>query len=183
MVQPMNSGQCAFWTPQEELDLRARPTRPVSGATLPNRWATRRATAPSASVPQRDAVAPRGRSRRAQAAATRWRALKTALVVLILGTATVAMGLRLWRAASAAPSASVVVSMTVRPGDSLWSLARRYGDQKTYILDRVDVLARANRLSASAPLVPGQKLTVPVANPAEIAMLRRTVAAGTAQRQ
>jgi LysM repeat protein len=77
--------------------------------------------------------------------------------------------------ASTAP-AEITLPVRVAPGDSLWKLAGRYGDPDAYILDRVDDLARANGLSSSARLVPGQRLVVPVRNPVEVARLRQHVA-------
>ena len=70
----------------------------------------------------------------------------------------------------------VTVPVTVGSGDSLWSLARRYGSPNRYILDRVDTLAQANHLSAGDPLLPGQRLLVPVENPVELARLQPTLA-------
>ncbi|MEO7716508.1 MAG: LysM domain-containing protein [Capsulimonas sp.] len=63
------------------------------------------------------------------------------------------------------------ITVTVTPGDSLWKYAKRYGSQDTYILDRVNDLARANSLSSHAALVPGQHLKVTVTNPVELAKL------------
>lgn len=122
-------------------------------------------------------------TRRAKPLVLRLPRLDALVAVLILAGALGAVGLRLWQAAAAVPAASLSVPMTVRPGDSLWSLARRYGDPRDYILERVDRLARANRLPPGASLTPGQRLLVPVANPVEVAKLRRAVASGAAQRQ
>lgn len=81
-------------------------------------------------------------------------------------------------AASARPAAAAItVPLTVQAGDTLWNLSKRYGDPNDYILDRVDRLARVNRLSSDARLVPGQRLVVPVENPTEIARISRLVAA------
>jgi LysM repeat protein len=73
-------------------------------------------------------------------------------------------------------SGTLRVPMTVQPGDSLWSLAQRYGNPETYILDRVDVLAQANKMPATTSLMPGQRIVVPVSNPAEISRLQRNLA-------
>jgi LysM repeat protein len=73
-------------------------------------------------------------------------------------------------------SGTLRVPMTVQPGDSLWSLAQRYGNPETYILDRVDVLAQANKMLATSSLMPGQRIVVPVSNPAEISRLQRNLA-------
>jgi hypothetical protein len=71
---------------------------------------------------------------------------------------------------------TVRIPMTVQPGDSLWSLAQRYGDPKAYILDRVDVLARANQMQSTSSLMPGQRIVIPVSNPGEISRLQRNLA-------
>lgn len=68
------------------------------------------------------------------------------------------------------------MEVTVRPGDTLWSLARRYGDPNLYILERVNAMADANGLSSHGPLVPGQRVVVSVENPVEVARLQRAVA-------
>ena len=66
--------------------------------------------------------------------------------------------------------------MTVQSGDSLWNLAKRYGDPNVYILDRVDVLARANHMPATTSLLPGQRIVIPVSNPVEVAKLQQNLA-------
>ncbi|MES2464091.1 MAG: LysM domain-containing protein [Armatimonadota bacterium] len=66
--------------------------------------------------------------------------------------------------------------MTVQRGDTLWSLAKRYGHPDSYILDRVDTLAQANKIPATASLMPGQRIVVPVSNPAEVSRLQRNFA-------
>jgi LysM repeat protein len=53
-------------------------------------------------------------------------------------------------------------TIVVQRGDSLWSLARRYGRPGDYILDRVDVIAQANGISAATPLLPGERIAVPI---------------------
>ena len=59
------------------------------------------------------------------------------------------------------PAEPKMMTITVQPGDTLWSLAKRYGDQDTYILARVDSLARANKLRQGGELLAGQALLVP----------------------
>lgn len=86
-------------------------------------------------------------------------------------------------APAAAATAPLTVSVTVRPGDSLWTLARRYGDPNVYQLDRVDALARANGMPGDTALIAGQRLLVPVSNPVEVARLKRSVAAAANTRQ
>jgi nucleoid-associated protein YgaU len=65
----------------------------------------------------------------------------------------------------------VMISKTVARGDTLTGLAKRYGDPNTYILAREEQIARVNHLSGTAPLVPGQRLRIPVTNPAVIAQI------------
>ncbi len=69
-----------------------------------------------------------------------------------------------------------VKTVRVAPGDTLWKYAARYGDPNAYILDRVEAIARDNRLSSSAPLVPGQVLRVSVRNPAALARMQHAQA-------
>ncbi|MBC8134845.1 MAG: LysM peptidoglycan-binding domain-containing protein [Fibrella sp.] len=71
---------------------------------------------------------------------------------------------------------NTVVPMSVGEGETLWTLAKRYGNPSASQLDRVDTLARANGLSASAMLHPGQRLVVPVENPREAVRLQPTLA-------
>ena len=66
---------------------------------------------------------------------------------------------------------SVVISKSVKRGDTLASLAQRYGNPSTYILEREDQIARANHLTGTQPLFPGQHLQIPVTNPAVIAQI------------
>src|SRR5437764_1308329 len=53
-----------------------------------------------------------------------------------------------------------VALVTVGTGDTLWKYANRYGSSDTYILDRVDAIARFNHLSPDATLVRGQHLQI-----------------------
>jgi len=68
---------------------------------------------------------------------------------------------------------TVVIAKTIKRGDTLASLALRYGDPNTYLLRREDQIARANRLSGTTPLLPGQHLQIPVTNPKVIAQIVR----------
>ncbi|BDI30890.1 hypothetical protein CCAX7_29410 [Capsulimonas corticalis] len=63
------------------------------------------------------------------------------------------------------------ITVTVKPGDTLWKYAKRFGSSDRYILDQVDDLARANSLSSRAALIPGQHLKIAVTNPVELAKL------------
>ncbi len=67
----------------------------------------------------------------------------------------------------------VMISKTVAPGDTLSRLASRYGDPNTYILDREEQIARANHLSGTFPLYPGQHLRIPVTSPVLIAQIEQ----------
>jgi hypothetical protein len=69
---------------------------------------------------------------------------------------------------------TVIISKAVKRGDTLTSLAQRYGNPNTYILEREDQIARANRLTGTTPLLPGQHLQIPVTNPAVIAQIVRS---------
>lgn len=80
-------------------------------------------------------------------------------------------------AAPAMPSV-VLISHTVKHGDTLSGFARRYGDPNTYILAREEAIARANHLSGTTPLVPGQHLRIPVTNPAVIAQIEQNTPHG-----
>ena len=68
------------------------------------------------------------------------------------------------------------VSMTVGNGETLWSLAKRYGNPFDSQLDRVDALAKANGLPTGAMLHPGQRLVVPVENPQEAERVQTALA-------
>jgi LysM repeat protein len=59
---------------------------------------------------------------------------------------------------AASPTRFSVV--TVRPGDSLWSIAARYTPASESIQETVDRIAATNHLSGGA-IVPGQRLQIP----------------------
>ena len=69
---------------------------------------------------------------------------------------------------------SVIISKAVKRGDTLASLAQRYGNPSTYILQREDQIARANHLTGNQPLLPGQHLQIPVTNPTVISQIVRS---------
>ena len=124
---------------------------------------------------------PAARRRAAYFTSARLRQINAVLGLAILLFAVGVAGRQIWRGVVAPVStapAAIFAPMTVQPGESLWSLAQRYGDPNAYILDRVDVLARTNRLPKDAVLIPGQQVVVPVANPAERSRLQREVASG-----
>ena len=68
---------------------------------------------------------------------------------------------------------TVLISKAVKRGDTLTSLAQRYGNPSTYILEREDQIARVNHLTGRTPLLPGQHLQIPVTNPFVVAQIVR----------
>lgn len=66
------------------------------------------------------------------------------------------------------------ITVTIQPGDTLWSLARRYGNPNDNILDRVDSLVVENGFTDGVSLHPGQRVKVRVENPEELARIRLT---------
>jgi hypothetical protein len=68
----------------------------------------------------------------------------------------------------------LMISKTVKHGDTLSRFASRYGDSNTYILDREEQIARVNHLSGFAPLLPGQHLLIPVTSPTIIAQIEQS---------
>ncbi len=71
-------------------------------------------------------------------------------------------------------SSVVMISKNVSRGDTLTSLAQRYGDPQTYLPIREEQIARINHLSGAVPLVPGQHLRIPVTSPTMIAEIERS---------
>jgi hypothetical protein len=69
---------------------------------------------------------------------------------------------------------TVIISKAVKRGDTLTSLAQRYGNPNTYILEREDQIARVNHLTGTTPLLPGQHLQISVTNPTVIAQIVRS---------
>ncbi len=107
----------------------------------------------------------------------RW---ETALFIVAVASVLLfflaSFALSLWHSASAAYESSLtpaypVIAKRVVPGDTLWKYAARYGDPNSYILDRVETIARDNHLSSSVPLVPGQVLRIAVQNPVILAQI------------
>jgi len=104
---------------------------------------------------------------------------KLFLVAVIV--ALVGVGIVIGRSSVGQPGTQTTISpltvrVTVAPGDSLWSLARRYGNPDTYIEDNVDAMAKTNGMAAKSRLVVGQRLLVTVSNPVELASLQTHVA-------
>jgi LysM repeat protein len=52
------------------------------------------------------------------------------------------------------------VTLTVQPGDSLWSIAARHIPADGSVQDAVDRIAAANHLQSST-VIPGQQLKIP----------------------
>lgn len=145
MVQPLPSSSC-----------------PVE--VLPGRGVTPRPAAAPLILPARRSLEVRRRRRNRAAAffsALRSEYVGAALTILILLSALVAMG---WRVASrvraSAPTAATI-TLRVQSGDTLWSVARRYGPTEWDMAARLDAILRANRLPNNAVLMPGQTLRVP----------------------
>ena len=59
------------------------------------------------------------------------------------------------------PTPTKVTWITVGEGDSMWSVASRYGDRELSIHDRIAALEEANPKAAQGFLFPGQKLRLP----------------------
>lgn len=111
---------------------------------------------------------------RAQARDQFWFVM-TALALVVFATAAAVSSIRSTVANSLAMDSSPasVISVTVKPGDTLWTYARKYGAPGRYILDRVDAIARDNGLNAGEMLTPGETLRIRVENPAIVATLQR----------
>jgi LysM repeat protein len=95
-------------------------------------------------------------------------------VATIATSGTVALIAR----ANTVPSVPLTLTtpMTVKPGDTLWSLAQKYGHSGEHIQNRVQAVAKANGMSRTSTLVPGQRLLIPVSNPIEVARLQSRTA-------
>jgi len=91
------------------------------------------------------------------------------LVLLLLAASLFLFVMGMWvRDAVAEGPPTATATITVQPGDTLWSLAREYGDPDQYILERVNALARANGLGRNRMLREGQTLAIPVSSSAKL---------------
>lgn len=54
------------------------------------------------------------------------------------------------------------IEITVGAGDTLWNIAREYGDPNEYILERMNKLVKANDLKRGDVLREGQTLVIPI---------------------
>jgi nucleoid-associated protein YgaU len=85
------------------------------------------------------------------------------IIAILIGALALASGVALARRGEI-PALPASVSITVRQGDTLWGLAKSFGDYSAPLLDRVDALAAANEMNASNSLYPGQRITIPISD-------------------
>ncbi|WP_309713796.1 LysM peptidoglycan-binding domain-containing protein [Armatimonas sp.] len=100
----------------------------------------------------------------------RTRRLYRRLVWIALAIAGVALAARVARSASPQgvretatirlPELTQTQVVTVTPGDSLWSIARRYSPKGTSTMDNIAVISALNG-NPNGQLEPGQRLVVP----------------------
>jgi nucleoid-associated protein YgaU len=93
------------------------------------------------------------------------------LLLVIMSSAYSAVAHIIRAAASYDMQAAPAISVTVKPGDTLWNFARTYGAPGDNVLDNVESIAAANHLDSAQALVPGESLSIPVRNPAIVARL------------
>jgi LysM repeat protein len=87
---------------------------------------------------------------------------------------TASMALARHNGAVHTPTPTRVIT-TVQSGDTLWKLARRYGDPEVYILDRIDELANENNLKADSVLQPGQRIAIPIHGEADYIRVQQKI--------
>ena len=110
----------------------------------------------------------RVRSERRKARNIENRLLLLTLVAVVLfflisgATSILSLGSRL--ALVPKPGGSPTRTVIVKPGDTVWQMASRYGDPNVYILDRVEAITRLNNMSDGQALVSGQKIRVPISH-------------------
>jgi LysM repeat protein len=75
----------------------------------------------------------------------------------------------------ATPAIPSSIAITIQSGDTLWSLAKRFGDPNAYILERVNTLAAANGLASDARLMPGQRITIPISSADDFARVQAAI--------
>ena len=87
----------------------------------------------------------------------------TLSVIGIILAATVARSAAPYREKKTAllPQVTHTQVVTVAPGDSLWSIARRYSRQDISTMDSIAVISTLNG-NISGKLEPGQRLVIPV---------------------
>jgi hypothetical protein len=86
--------------------------------------------------------------------------VEAALLILLAASSLVLAGVLVGRRVMT-PAATPVRQIRIQRGDTLWSLASKYGDRDQYTLDRLDHLARLNGMRAGETLRPGDVLVVP----------------------
>lgn len=128
--------------------------------------------APSVTRVSRPATSPRRASRRWEGAVCALAVAAVLCFVLVTALGAVWHSVSAQYASSFAPAAPMV-HVRVGAGDTLWQYAARYGDPNSYILDRVETIARDNHIASDLPLAPGQTLRIAVHNPVEVAKLQR----------
>lgn len=92
-----------------------------------------------------------------------WVALTVAGVALAATVARSAAPLR-DKTAQRLPEIICTEVVTVAPGDTLWSIARRYSVRGTSTMDSIAIISTLNG-DISGKLEPGQRLVVPAAAP------------------
>jgi len=90
----------------------------------------------------------------------RGRLVRTLLVLSISVTLGSVFGAQSGASQSAAPTSTSFVTVTVAPGESLWSLASRLADGKD-VRGLVDEIVSVNSLQ-SGDITAGQKIRVPL---------------------
>lgn len=91
-----------------------------------------------------------------------WHSIKMALHILFYGAILLAAGYIVSNPLMKTPDTNKVI-ITVKPGDTLWTIAQSYGDPNQYILGRVHDITRLNKLKKGQALSEGQTLIIPVA--------------------
>ena len=84
--------------------------------------------------------------------------LPLAIILLLL------IGVSWVKDVTAADTPQKMVTITVKSGDTLWGLAKKYGDPDEYILQRVSAIVDINKLQGDQALYAGQTLKIPVAD-------------------
>ena len=90
---------------------------------------------------------------------------RTERVLLIITALILLIAVGIWTTGNDIRSnTQVKATITVEAGDTLWSLADKYGDPNQYILKRVNELSKVNNIQKDKVLHEGEKLVIPVGN-------------------
>jgi len=108
-----------------------------------------------------------GRSRPVAAtgrAARRWLVFAgalagAALIILAVGSA---LNSGVWGLLASGLDDESYIVVTVKSGDTLWSLAREHGPDHRDIRETIDRIRRINGLDQRVSLRPGEQLTIPI---------------------